>query len=190
MRIVGGAHRGRRIAAPKGDVARPTTDRVREALFNLLEHGQGAALDGARVIDLFAGSGALGFEALSRGAAFVLFVETSAASRGAIRQTIDDWGAFGETRIHRRDACALGTKPAGLGARFDVAFLDPPYGQGLVEPALAALASGAWLSAGATIAVERPSREPETQAARYLLRDARAYGDTRIDILSFDDTTE
>ncbi|MEL7030295.1 MAG: 16S rRNA (guanine(966)-N(2))-methyltransferase RsmD [Pseudomonadota bacterium] len=183
MRIIGGEWRGRRLSAPKGMTSRPTTDRVRESLFNLLAHRDGFSFDGARVIDLFAGSGALGFEALSRGAAFALFVETNAAARGAIRETIEAFGQFGRTRIHRRDALALGEKPAGLGAPFDLAFLDPPYRKGLAPPALEALAKGGWLSPAALAVVETASDEPTSAAPGFDADDVRVYGDTRIEIL-------
>src|SRR5450631_3578058 len=130
MRIVGGQFRGRPLAAPVHEGTRPTSDRAREAVFNILAHGiAGFELAGARVIDLFAGSGALGLEALSRGAAFCLFVETDAGARGAIRQNTETLAPggdlFGRTRIHRRDATDLGPRPGGDGAPFDFAFLDP-----------------------------------------------------------------
>ena len=155
MRIVAGQFKGRPIQAPKRDATRPTTDRARESLFNMLAHADWAPdLDGARVIDLFAGSGALGLEALSRGAEFCLFVETAAAARGAIRQNIETLGLFGATRIHRRSATSLGERPAGIGAPFDLIFMDPPYGKGFVGPCLQSLKQGSWLSERAIIVVE------------------------------------
>src|SRR5690606_32303171 len=112
VRIVSGEFRGKALVAPEGQGTRPTSDRARQAIFNILEHAAWAPeLDGVRVIDLFAGSGALGFEALSRGAAFCLFVETDDAARGAIRQNVEAMHLFGRTRVHRRDATALGTRP-------------------------------------------------------------------------------
>src|SRR6202012_1291281 len=140
---------GRSLIAPPGQATRPTSDRAREAIFNVLAHAPWSpGLAEARGIDLFAGSGALGLEALSRGAAFCLFVETDAAARGAIRDNAETLGARGElvgrTRIHRRDAPDLGARPGPDGAPFDLAFLDPPYGQGLAERALASLAAGGW----------------------------------------------
>ena len=126
MRIIAGTFRGRSITAPKGAATRPTADRTRESVFNLLAHRQDLTFEGARVIDLFAGSGAFGLEALSRGAGFCLFVETDAAARGAIRDNIEALGLFGATRIHRRSATDLGIKPSGLGDPFTLAFLDPP----------------------------------------------------------------
>ena len=138
MRIVAGVHKGRPLAAPKGRATRPTADRTREAVFNKLAHAPWSpGVEGARVLDLFAGSGALGFEAMSRGAAFCLFVETDPGARGAIRDNVEALGLYGTTRLHRRDATSLGRKPAALGAPFDLVFLDPPYGQGLGARALA-----------------------------------------------------
>lgn len=160
MRIVAGQFKGRPIQAPKTDATRPTSDRARESLFNVLAHADWApALEGARVIDLFAGSGALGLEALSRGAAFCLFVETAHAARGAIRSNIETLGMFRATRIHRRSAVDLGQKPSGVGSPFDLAFLDPPYNKGLVAPALRALQDGNWLSEDALVVVETAADE-------------------------------
>lgn len=139
---------------------RPTSDRAREALFNILAHADWApALEGARVIDLFAGSGALGFEALSRGAEFCLFVETDHGARGAIRANIEALGLFGNTRLHRRSATDLGDKPAGLSRPFELAFLDPPYGKALAQKALDMLARGGWLAEGALAVVETGADE-------------------------------
>jgi 16S rRNA (guanine966-N2)-methyltransferase len=160
MRIVAGQFKGRPLKAPDGRSTRPTSDRARESLFNVLAHADWAPpLDGARVIDLFAGSGALGFEAISRGAAFCLFVETDPAARGTIRANVDALQLFGNTRIHRRSATDLGPKPAGVGGLFDLAFLDPPYHKGLVEPCLINLLEGGWLSEDAIAVVETASDE-------------------------------
>ncbi len=155
MRIVAGQFKGRPIQAPKTDATRPTSDRARESLFNMLAHADWAPdLSGARVMDLFAGSGALGLEAISRGASFCLFVETAHAARGAIRQNIEALGLFGVTRIHRRSAVQLGEKPAGLGAPFNLAFLDPPYHKDLIPPCLETLKAGQWLAEDALIVAE------------------------------------
>ena len=160
MRIVAGQFKGRPIQAPKSDATRPTSDRARESLFNMLAHAAWAPeLEGARVIDLFAGSGALGFEAISRGASFCLFVETAHAARGAIRQNVDTLSLFGKTRIHRRSATDLGEKPAGLGTPFNLAFMDPPYNKSLVEPCLRVLRDGGWLADDALIVVETAADE-------------------------------
>lgn len=178
MRVVGGEFRGRPLVAPKGMATRPTTDRTRESLFNILTHRDDVELEGARVIDLFAGSGALGFEAISRGGAFCLFVETAAAARGAIRDNQESLGLTGKTRIHRRSATALGDKPAGMGAPFTLAFLDPPYGQGLVEPALVALRDGGWLGEGAFLVVEQGKGEDVPSVDGFKFADERAFGDS------------
>lgn len=160
MRIISGKFKGHALAAPKGRNTRPTSDRARESLFNVLAHASWAPpLEGARVIDLFAGSGALGFEAISRGAAFCLFVETESAARGAIRDNIEAFQLFGNTRIHRRSAVNLGPKPAGVGAPFTLAFLDPPYHKGLVEPCLRTLIDGAWMAQETLAVVETDASE-------------------------------
>ena len=186
MRIVSGAHRGRTLKTPPGDATRPTSDRARQAVFNILEHAPWAPeLHGARVIDLFAGSGALGFEAISRGCGFCLFVETDDAARGAIRENIDALGLFGATRIHRRDATDLGQRPSAMGEPFDLAFLDPPYRRGLAEKALESLASGGWLTPGAVVMVERASDEKDLAPAGYEALDARDYGAARVTFLRF-----
>ncbi|MFI4935637.1 MAG: 16S rRNA (guanine(966)-N(2))-methyltransferase RsmD [Caulobacterales bacterium] len=186
MRIVAGTFRGRALVAPKGHSTRPTSDRTREALFNVLEHAPWSpGLAGVRVIDLFAGSGALGLEALSRGAAYCLFVETDEGARGAIRTNIEALGAglFGLTRVHRRDAAKLGPRPASDGPAFDLAFLDPPYGRGLAERALAELATGGWLTSGAIAVVERGADDPAPGAAGYERLDVRTWGAARVEFL-------
>jgi 16S rRNA (guanine966-N2)-methyltransferase len=181
MRIVAGKLKGRAIVAPDGMGTRPTSDRARQAIFNVLEHAAWAEpLAGARVMDLFAGSGALGFEALSRGAAFALFVETDEDARGAIRDNADAYGLMGATRVHRRSATDLGVRPGSDGEAFDLAFLDPPYGKGLGEQALARLIEGNWLKPGAIVVFERGSDEPEIEAPGYERLDARDYGAARV----------
>ncbi len=160
MRIVSGQFKGRPIQAPKTDATRPTSDRARESLFNILTHADWApALDGARVVDLFAGSGALGFEAISRGADFCLFVEIAHAARGAIRRNIESLGLFGQTRLHRRSAVDLGDKPAGVGPPFELAFMDPPYRKDLIAPCLKSLRDGQWLAKDALIVAETAAEE-------------------------------
>jgi 16S rRNA (guanine966-N2)-methyltransferase len=181
MRIVSGSLKGRAITAPEGQNTRPTSDRARQAIFNVLEHAAWAApLAGARVIDLYAGSGALGFEAISRGAAFALFVETDEEARGAIRENADAWGLMGRTRVHRRSATDLGVRPGSDGEAFDIAFLDPPYRQGLGEQTLARLLQGGWIRPGATVVFERGSDEPEIDTPGYERLDARDYGAARV----------
>jgi 16S rRNA (guanine966-N2)-methyltransferase len=181
MRIVAGSLKGRAITAPEGQNTRPTSDRARQAIFNVLEHASWAEpLDGARVIDLYAGSGALGYEAVSRGAAFALFVEIDDEARGAIRENADAWGLMGRTRVHRRSATDLGVRPGPAGEAFDIAFLDPPYGKGLGEQTLARLLEGNWLKPGATVVFERGSDEPEIDTPGYERLDARNYGAARV----------
>ncbi|HTI67785.1 MAG TPA: 16S rRNA (guanine(966)-N(2))-methyltransferase RsmD [Caulobacteraceae bacterium] len=181
MRIVSGRFRGKSLVAPPGLATRPTGDRAREGVFNILEHAAWSGpLQDMRVIDLFAGSGALGFEALSRGAAFCLFVETDEAARGAIRDNMEALGQFGAARVHRRDATDLGPRPGSAGPAFDLAFLDPPYGQGLGEAALAGLASGGWLKPGALAVVERGVGEPALAAPGFEVLDDRTYGAARV----------
>ena len=181
MRIVSGQYRGKAIVTPPGDTTRPTSDRARQAVFNILEHAAWAPeLHGARVIDLFAGSGALGLEAISRGAGFCLFVETDDSARGAIRENLEAFGLFGQTRVHRRDATDLGPRPASAGAPFTLAFLDPPYARGLGEKALAELVAGGWLAPGAIIVFERGRDEPDPAPDGFERLDARDYGVARV----------
>lgn len=185
MRIIGGKYRGRTIVAPKGSTARPTTDRNREALFNILNARDDVDFEGARVIDLFAGSGALGLEAMSRGAAWCLFVETDHAARGAIRDNIEALGLFGVTRIHRRSAASLGAKPAGVGPAFNLAFLDPPYDKDLVAPALDTLKTGGWLAPGAVVVVEQGAKEEPAALPGFEESDRRQMGAAQIGIYLF-----
>jgi 16S rRNA (guanine966-N2)-methyltransferase len=186
MRIVSGDFRGKTLVAPQGQATRPTSDRARQAVFNILEHAPWSnGVRGLRVIDLFAGSGALGFEALSRGAAFCLFVETDEAARGAIRENVDRMGLFGKTRVHRRDATQLGVRPGADGPAFDLAFLDPPYAKGLGETALAKLAEGGWLADGATIVFERGVSEAAFTVPGFELLDERDYGAAKVFFLQY-----
>jgi 16S rRNA (guanine966-N2)-methyltransferase len=181
MRIVSGRYRGKPILTPPGSATRPTSDRARQAVFNILEHAPWSpGLVGRRVLDLFSGSGALGLEALSRGAAYCLFVETDEAARGAIRDNIDALGLFGETRVHRRDAGDLGLRQGSVGAPYDLVFLDPPYRQGLGEKALASLIAGDWLTPGATCVFERGADEIDPSLPGYELLDGRVYGAAKV----------
>ena len=143
MRIVGGRLRGRALASPRSQAIRPTADRLRESLFNILAHAHGDPVTDARVLDLFAGTGAFGLEAISRGAAFALFVDDGAEARALIRGNVDALGLGGVTRIFRRDATRLGA--AHPVEPFSLVFLDPPYGMGLAERALTSAQSGGWL---------------------------------------------
>jgi 16S rRNA (guanine966-N2)-methyltransferase len=184
MRIVAGQFRGRALVAPQGTHTRPTSDRVREALFNVLEHGiAGFSLAGQRVLDLFAGTGALGLEALSRGAAFCLFVEGDAAARGLIRRNIEALGLTGVTKVFRRNATDLG--PAGNRGGFGLAFLDPPYGQALAERALASAAAGGWLAPGAVVAIEESKRAIVALPPGFSALDQRTWGDTQVVLARF-----
>jgi 16S rRNA (guanine966-N2)-methyltransferase len=179
VRIVGGRFRGRALAAPDNLATRPTSDRVRQAIFNILLHGiPDFRIAGAKVLDLFAGSGALGLEALSRGANFCLFVENDAAARAEIRRNIEALGLTGVTRIFRRDATSLG--PAGQLAGFALAFIDPPYDRGLDQRALASAASGGWMVAGAICVIERRKGSPIALAPAFSLVDRRGWGDTEV----------
>jgi len=182
MRIIAGRFRGAKLAAPKDDSVRPTSDRVREALFNVLAHGIGDfEIEGARVLDLFAGTGALGLEALSRGARYCLFIEQSAAARGLLRRNVETLQLTGATRIWRRDATKLG--PAGNLDPFDLMFLDPPYGKGLGEQALSAAYEGRWIKPqGIAVLEERAGAEIAIPPG-YEELDIREYGDTQVAIL-------
>jgi len=176
MRIVGGAWRGRRLATPRTEAIRPTSDRLREALFNVLTHAYDDVVEGARVLDLFAGTGALGFEALSRGASYALLVDDGAEARSVIRTNIEAFGAEGVTRLFRRDATRLG--PAGPAGRFSLVFCDPPYGRDLAPSALAGAAAGGWLTEGALAVVEESSAASVTLPAGFAELERRAYGET------------
>ena len=177
MRIVGGRFRGRSLTSPTSERVRPTSDRLRESLFNILEHNYGGVA-GLKVVDLFAGTGALAFEAVSRGAASALLVDDGAEARAAMRANIEALGVGGITRIFRRDACKLGVAP--LGELFSLAFLDPPYGKGLAERTLAALRDGKWLETGALAIVEDAAAAPWTLPAGYVSEETRIFGDTKV----------
>ncbi|MGD9894919.1 MAG: 16S rRNA (guanine(966)-N(2))-methyltransferase RsmD [Dehalococcoidia bacterium] len=179
MRIVGGSLRGRPIAGPRHEGLRPTSDRVREAVFNILMHGiAGFEVDGGRVLDLFAGTGALGLEALSRGASYCLFVENDADARGLIRTNIEAFGLTGTTRIFRRDATDLG--PAGRNDSFTLAFCDPPYGKGLAERALASAIDGGWLAEAAIVVLEEGADAAIALPSSLSEIDRRSWGDTQV----------
>ena len=179
MRVIAGTLRGRAIATPKSDRIRPTLDRVREAMFNILTHGiDEFSIEGTEVLDLFAGTGALGIEALSRGAAFCTFIEQDAAARGLIRQNIEALELSGVTRLYRRDATRPGVALAR--DRAGLVFLDPPWGKGLAAQALAGLAAGGWLTAGAIAVIEESRMAEFKLPAGFTLLEERRYGDTLI----------
>lgn len=184
MRIVAGRHRGRRLQPLDGDRIRPTSDRAREALFNVLAHnplGPGATptLEGSRVLDAFAGTGALGLEALSRGAAFATFLERDRAAAAVLDANIRMLDETGRTRVIRADALA----PPRAGEPASLAFLDPPYGTGLAVPALAALARAGWFADGALVIVEIAKGDALSAPPGFHAVDERAYGQTRFVLL-------
>src|SRR5215207_5808452 len=178
MRIVGGRLRGRALAGPGSDRVRPTSDRLRETIFNVLAHAYGDPVAGARVLDLFAGTGAMGLEALSRGASFALFVDDSAAARGLIRQNIEALGFGGQSRLFRRDATRLG--PAAPNAPFSLVFCDPPYGKGLAEKALATCAAGGWLTNDALVVIEEAGNAALKLPEGFALIETRDYGEAQL----------
>ncbi len=176
MRVVAGRLKGRSIAAPSSREIRPTADRLRESVFNILVHAYGDPVAGARVIDLFAGTGALGIEAASRGAAFVLFVDNGAEARALLRNNVEALALGGMTKVYRRDATRLG--PAHPVEPFTLALLDPPYGKGLAEQALVALRDGGWLAPEALVVVEEAKAAGFTAPDGYDEVERRAYDDT------------
>lgn len=176
MRVVGGKLRSRPIAGPRSQAVRPTSDRSREALFNILIHAYGDPIAGARVLDLFAGTGALGIEAISRGAAYALFVDEGVEARSLLRDNTESLGLGGVTRIFRRDATKLG--PAHPVEPFDLAFLDPPYGKGLAEKALASARDGGWLKPQALIVVEEAADAGFKAPEGFEELERRTYDDT------------
>jgi len=183
MRIVGGRLRGRALVAPKSRAIRPTADRLRESLFNILAHAYGDPVTGARVLDLFAGTGALGIEALSRGAAFALFVDDAAEARALLRENIATLGLAGVTRVFRRDAAKLGA--AHPLEPFSLAFLDPPYGQGLAEQALAGARAGGWLANDALVVVEEAAEAGFAAPASFDELERRDYDDSALIVLRY-----
>lgn len=174
MRIVAGKFRGKALLSPSDDSIRPTSDRARESVFNILSSRLSPSFDGLKVLDLFAGTGALGLEALSRGASSVVFVDTGAEARGLIRDHIEAFGAGGVAKLLRRDATALG--PAGTMGPINLVFLDPPYGKGLGEQALVSLRDGNWLAPDATIVLEESADVEVTLPEGFVRDDRRDYG--------------
>jgi 16S rRNA (guanine966-N2)-methyltransferase len=184
MRITAGKFKGRTLSPPKDLSVRPTSDKVRQAVFNILEHrdfGFPFALEGVRVVDLFAGTGAMGIEALSRGARYALFVDDAAASRALIRENVEALGLTGASKIWRRDAASLG--PLDTLGPFDLAFLDPPYRKNLIAPALAGLRDGGWLNSPALLVAEMAEDEDIPPTEGYEILDDRIYGETRVVML-------
>jgi 16S rRNA (guanine966-N2)-methyltransferase len=183
VRITGGTFRGHSLSTPADTRVRPTSDKVRQAIFNVLAHNDfssGFSLEGARAADLFAGTGALGIEALSHGARFCLFVDDSAESRGLIRRNVEMLQLTGVTKIWRRDATQLGPLSAGGGGPFDLVFLDPPYRKQLVPLAMTSLVEGKWLAPAALLVAETAEDEPLPVSDVFRMLDDRLYGDTRV----------
>ena len=187
MRIVAGSHRGRRLLAPPGDIVRPTSDRAREALFNILSHGEfaagGTSFAGAAVLDAFAGTGALGLEALSRGAATAIFIERDRDALAVLRRNVGALGEGARAEIVPGDA----TRPPHAATGCAVAFLDPPYRSGLAAPALAALGAAGWLAPEAVVIVEIAAREELATPTGFRLVDERIYGAAWLVFLRRDD---
>jgi len=180
VRIVGGRLRGRKLAVPKSQDIRPTADRVRESLFNILQHSYPESLDGTRVLDVFSGTGALGIEALSRGAAYGLFIETGAEAHGLLQQNVEALGLAGNARIFKRDAAKPG--PCHPQPPFDLVVADPPYGKGLGEKALAALSTQGWLMEGALIVLEEEKATLPERIDGFTTLERRDFGGTSIGI--------
>ena len=178
MRIVGGSLRGRLLAGPSSNAIRPTSDRLRESIFDILAHAYDDPVAGANVADLFAGSGGLGLEALSRGAARALFVDDGAEARALLRANIEALGLGGVTRVFRRDATKLGLAPPG--EKFSLAFLDPPYGKGLASRAIVSLVAGGWLAPGALLVIEEAAGAAVDLPEGIMREEDRRYGDTQI----------
>lgn len=177
MRITGGIHKGRGLAAPKGKNTRPTSDRTRESVFNILRHGSwhDGALDDALVLDVFAGTGALGLEALSQGARHAAFIERDYAALAACRDNIGAMDETARTSLFTFDAIKPPARPLYIEPR-TLVFLDPPYGKDLGAAALQALSDGDWLAAGAVGVLEMSKKAPETLPPGFVLQDTRTYG--------------
>ncbi|WP_306149888.1 MULTISPECIES: 16S rRNA (guanine(966)-N(2))-methyltransferase RsmD [unclassified Roseibium] len=184
MRIVAGRFKGAALAAPKSNATRPTSDRLRETVFNILVHGLEFEIDGCRVLDLFAGTGALGFEAISRGARHCTFIEEAAEPRGVIRRNMESLGLNGAAKIFRRDATKLGEP--GTIEPFDLVFADPPYDKGLGERALVSAATGGWLNPGAICILEERSSADVEVPEGFTELDRRKAGDSQVLFLRFD----
>jgi 16S rRNA (guanine966-N2)-methyltransferase len=185
VRIVAGRLSGRLFQAPGSRAIRPTSERLRESIFDILTHRYAGVVEGARVVDLFAGSGALGIEALSRGAKSALFVDNGAEARALLRANVEAFALGGVARIWRADATVLGRAPAG--SPFTLAFLDPPYDKGLAGPALAGLIEGRWLAPRALVVVEDSAKAEIHAPSELRVADERVYGETRVVFLTYGD---
>jgi 16S rRNA (guanine966-N2)-methyltransferase len=182
MRIVGGKFRGRALATPGSNAIRPTTDRTRESLFNILVHNYPEKFESTRVLDLFAGTGALGLEALSRGARYGVFIEESTEGRGLIRTNVETFGLLGNTKIFRRDATRLGD--AGTIEPFDLVFADPPYGKGLGEMAFKSALEGGWLNPDTLLVLEEEAEAMVELDPRFSVVEERPYSGTVIRLVT------
>ena len=181
MRIIGGTHRGRNLIAPKGRSVRPTSDRARESIFNMLDNGiEGVELEGANVLDVFAGSGAFGLEALSRGAAHATLIDNSPQALAAAKENAAILGEWRKVRQIKLDATKLPPPPRAARCPASIAFLDPPYEQELVLPALLGLHGKGWITNGSLCIVEISTREEFEPPAGYTLVDERKYGAARV----------
>ena len=178
MRVVGGRLKGRNLASPSSQEIRPTADRLRESVFNILIHAYDNPIEDARVLDLFAGTGALGIEAVSRGANFTLFVDNGTEARALLRNNVEALGLGGVTKVYRRDATNLG--PAHPMEPFSLAFLDPPYGKSLAEQALVSARDGSWFTPDALIVVEEAAASGFAAPAGFAEIERREYGDTQL----------
>lgn len=178
MRIVAGRFKGAALAAPKSQGTRPTSDRLRETIFNILAHGLDFDLDSKRVLDLFAGTGALGFEAISRGARHCTFIEDGTEARGVIRRNMETLGLNGASKIFRRDATKMGA--VGTIEPFDLLFADPPYDKGLGEKAFASVLEGGWLKPGALCVLEERASADVVLPAGFEHLDRRTVGDSQV----------
>ncbi len=184
MRIVGGIHKGKALNPPKSQDTRPTSDRTREAMFNILAHSiNGFSVQDTRVLDLFAGTGALGLEALSRGASSAHFIDDSAAARGLIRTNAETLSATGQVKIWRRDATRLGLLDSA--PPFDLVFLDPPYNKQMGDKALVGLLDGGWLSPDAVIVLEEAKNADVDIPTQLSELSTRNYGDTKAVFLRY-----
>lgn len=184
MRIVGGRLRGRTLQGPRSNAIRPTSDRLRETLFNILAHSYDNPAEGARAIDLFAGTGAMGIEALSRGAHFALFVDERADACAIVRANIEALGLTDAARVLRRDARKLGA--ALVQERFNLVFLDPPYNKGFVAPALKALRDGGWLDKHALVVIEESAGASLDLPEGFVSLETRRFADTQAVFATFD----
>jgi 16S rRNA (guanine966-N2)-methyltransferase len=185
MRIIGGKHRGRAIRVPKAEALRPSSDRLRQAVFNILDHRRGYAYAGEPVIDVFAGTGAYGLEALSRGGRFTTFIDRDGAALLGIRRNAASMAEAGNIAVLKLDATKLLAPPRSIPAPAALAFLDPPYQSGLALPALQGLQAHGWLRPDAVAIVELAATEPLPAPKAYTILDERTYGAGRVVFLAF-----